>query len=385
LLFQRILAHYRIPLFRALFDRFGILVCCSKERNGSSLRSEIQVREPWLEVIRRLYLSTTDNVVVQDFISPLCKHKPRIVICEGSFGYLTFWMLLLLRSILGYKLIAWSHGIENKHFFQQKPGLKSRLLMSALDWCDAVVFYSNKRKVKVESYVGHSEKHFVAHNTLQTKKLLELQAELSLAGQTPIRKKLGWSEDFHVIFVGRLLKDKRIDLLLQAFEHLSREINVGLHIVGKGPELQLVKDAQGRQSRVYYHGEVLEDRPLGEMLFAADLLVNPGYVGLSIVHGFCFGKPLVTCSPTVTGPFHSPEIEYLDDGANGLLCKSTAESIRDAVLSLLLNPSKLREFSASALKTAMVQCSEERFLNSYKEAIDFCDNSAQKSTGQSHT
>ena len=373
LLFQRILPHYRIPLLRNLSHQLDIVICYSREKNGSGLKSEVDIHEMNRKIIQRWYLWKTENIMMQNVVSPILNYRPKTVICEGSFGYITFWMLLVLRKIFGYKLIAWTHGVENKLFYRETLNWKSRMLLIGLKLCDAVILYSRKRKEKLEKSFYDSGKLYVANNTIHTNSLLDLQREFSAMRKISIRKKLGWIEKFHLIFIGRLLEDKRIDLLLDAFKCLSSTVSVGLHIVGKGPELKLIKDAQKSLSRIYYHGEILDDRTTGEMLFTADLLVNPGYVGLSIVHGFCFGKPIVTCRTTATGPFHSPEIEYLRDNENGIFCESSIESIRDAVLSLLMNPEKLCKFSESALITAIEHCSEKQFIDGFKDAINYCD------------
>jgi hypothetical protein len=42
----------------------------------------------------------------------------------------------------------------------------------------------------------------------------------------------------------------------------------------------------------------------------------PGHTGLSIVHSFCYGKPFIALENYKN---HPPEIDYLENGVNGLL------------------------------------------------------------------
>ena len=64
---------------------------------------------------------------------------------------------------------------------------------------------------------------------------------------------------------------------------------------------------------------VTDDEQLAPLLFASDVLLNPGYLGLSVNHAFSIGLPVVARRPPSDRRYHSPEWEYVRDGENGLL------------------------------------------------------------------
>ena len=70
----------------------------------------------------------------------------------------------------------------------------------------------------------------------------------------------------------------------------------------------------------------------------------PGLVGLGVLDSFALGVPLITTAY----PYHSPEIEYLRDGGNGIIVNDweSSDAYANAVVYLLQNDQE-REFMAS--------------------------------------
>ena len=90
-----------------------------------------------------------------------------------------------------------------------------------------------------------------------------------------------------------------------------------------------------------YRGPVFGDETAADLLRQSTLLLMPGLVGLAVVDSFATGCPLVT----VDLPFHSPEIEYLENGVNGvcLPAGTTPTAYAEAVVELLGDPRATRD------------------------------------------
>ena len=86
-------------------------------------------------------------------------------------------------------------------------------------------------------------------------------------------------------------------------------------------------------------------------------MLNPGLVGLSVLDAFALGLPMVTCDL----PYHSPEIEYLVDGENGLVlaADTSAAEYGDNVAALMNDSDRLNRLSAGALASAEQYTVEE--------------------------
>jgi glycosyltransferase involved in cell wall biosynthesis len=362
---------YRVPVFRELYNRFGIITCHSIERKNASWRSFADEMEYPNELIPILYYRKKETSAIQNIFPVLFKYKPSIIISEFSLAYLTFWLLWLLKPFLQYKLILWTHGVKNNEIYTPFVNRSRKFYLKIIDHADAAIIYSEHRKQILTGRIKNQTKLFVATNTLDTSGLKVIYDEISSKGKDTIKKEVGFLNKYNLIFTGRLLKDKRIDLILDSFALLSKNFDVALHFIGDGPEQELISEYSSDLT-VINHGAIFEEGRIGKFLYASDLYLMPGYIGLGIVHAFAFGLPVISCKSTENGPFHSPEAEYLVDGINGLWCDSTASSIAAGIIKCLTDSKIMGSMSLNAYKTAYNTCSIDQMMTGFKEAINYC-------------
>jgi glycosyltransferase involved in cell wall biosynthesis len=55
----------------------------------------------------------------------------------------------------------------------------------------------------------------------------------------------------------------------------------------------------------------------------AKAFLMPGLVGLAVLDAFAYGTPMVTTDL----PYHSPEIDYLEDGVNGVMVRDSEDPL----------------------------------------------------------
>jgi glycosyltransferase involved in cell wall biosynthesis len=140
----------------------------------------------------------------------------------------------------------------------------------------------------------------------------------------------------HLVFVGRLVTEKGIWILLEAFQ---RQTTADLLvIVGEGPlfaPLRKVISEQGLEQRVSLVGYVPPDH-LREILIECSLMIVPSIwqepLGLVVLEGLACGVPVVASA--VGG---IPEM--IDQGRNGLLVPaSDSGALAAAIDGILGNP-----------------------------------------------
>lgn len=369
LLFQRIVPAYRVPFFKELYNKNGIITCHSKERNGDVKKSFYKQMDYRNEVIPRLYLGRSKNLVIQNIFPVLLKYKPGIVISQFSLGYLTFWLLLSLKPFFRYKLGLWSHGVRNNEIHAPFRSISRKLSLLLMRNADAVIFYSHSRQKIVANKLKRHNHLFVAPNTLDTTFLKDIYNRLSVIGKETIKNELGFASRFNLIFTGRLLNDKRIDLILDSFMILKAKYDISLHFIGEGPERERIEKFMEQSEMIHLHGGLFDELEVGKYLFASDIYIMPGYVGLGIVHAFSFGLPAISCRSTLTGPFHSPEAEYFIDNYNGFWCDSNIPSLVTNAEKMLSDLSLLNNMSKNALNTAYQECTMEKMLSGFERTI----------------
>jgi len=119
------------------------------------------------------------------------------------------------------------------------------------------------------------------------------------------------------ICVGRLVPEKKVELLLTAFAIATEELptDIRLVFVGDGPlrgSLETRAAMLGLADRVVFEGHrgtIDELRPLYRDAIAS---VSPGYVGLSLIQSIGFGVPMLFARDEP----HSPEIEAAIEDEN---------------------------------------------------------------------
>ncbi len=99
----------------------------------------------------------------------------------------------------------------------------------------------------------------------------------------------------------------------------------------------------------------------------ADVLLNPGAVGLGIQDSFVGGAPMFT---TDCG-LHGPEISYLDSGKNGVMSADDLEEYADAVIEVLSHPETLEKLRRGTLASAPAY-TVENMAERFKQGVLAC-------------
>lgn len=372
LIFQRIIPHYRIPIFKALSKHFDLIVCHGKEHKRSFLKDhsgDIGFKHCQ---IKNFYLSrTNDTLVFQNIFMPLIKYHPDVVILEFSLGILSNLLIFFLRKFLKYKLILWSHGYNRKKGFHPNKSIVDKIRLKLINLADGMILYSNEGK-KVLSRWVNPEKLYVAPNTLDTVSLIKIRKKCEEIGREVIKKKWGLQYSKIIIFIGRLIKEKRVDCLLQVFSEVKKKFkDCCLIVIGDGPEKSylktLVQDLN--LNDVFFFGEIYDSEKTGELLFISDILVNPGYVGLSVVHALCFDTPVITLTEDGNKLFHGPEIEYIENAKTGFVASNINEMI-DKILLIITDEKILRDLKLSIRKIVKRKLGIEKMINTFREIIE---------------
>jgi glycosyltransferase involved in cell wall biosynthesis len=156
-------------------------------------------------------------------------------------------------------------------------------------------------------------------------------------------------ERVDVLFVGRLIEDKRVDLLLEAVDLLRERVPaLSCSIVGDGPQLTALQEwaaALGVADRVRFHGFV-PGSDVFSLMKGARILIQP-----SVREGFamtvaeaqaCGAVPVVVRSAMSAAP------DLIAEGATGLVVDPSALALADGIAGLLGAPRRLNAMSRAA-------------------------------------
>lgn len=156
-----------------------------------------------------------------------------------------------------------------------------------------------------------------------------------------------------LIFVGRLIDEKRVDLLLEAVHALAgRFPGLRCTVVGDGPERPALEGRAlrlGIADRVTFTGRI-EGSRVYSAIKGASVLVMPSIregFGISVAEAQACGTvPVVVRSPM------SAAAALVSDGVDGLVCDGTTASLADALARLFSDPARLAAMARGARRAS---------------------------------
>lgn len=373
-LVSRVFTDYRKPIYDVLSSRCNFRMLHAENKSGIK-----QITAAYSIKIKGFNFSKNETSTYLFVCNKLKELKPQVVIHEFAIGILSLPVAFIRCRLRGIKFILYSHGYNRKTGFHPETSILDKIRLFFLKRSDAVIVYGQYDKQLLGTYID-LQKIFVAQNTLDTQALVKLRAQFEQEGKEPLKQRIGFSRRFNLIFIGRLLTDKNPLLILDALQRLVVDLglDVALHYVGNGTELVALQERTiqlGLQKYVVFHGAVHDDVKTGELLFASDMMVMPGYLGLSVNHAFCFDCPVLSFEQQEHGPFHSPEVEYVIDGSTGyLLAHHSAEAIANALNTYLRDSVLQMQFKQHIRNMVVEVFPVEKMVKGFEDAINYVIN-----------
>jgi len=346
-IFQYRLLHYRTTLFdklKAACAQRGIDLHLV---HGQATRSEATKKDvghlPWARTVKNRYITVRGrDILWQPFPSEL--RNADLVILMQENRLLSNYPILLRRHFTPTKVAFWGHG---KNFQSRAPnGLREKwknALIGQVDWWFA---YTQSTVGILEETGFPKDKITCLDNAIDTSGFRQDLEQVAIGDIAAERHRLGIPDGAAVgLFCGSLYPDKRLELLVDAADQIKAAVpDFHVVVIGDGPSRSFINTAAS--TRPWLHPVGIQQGGAKALYFRmADLMLNPGLVGLHIVDAFCAGLVMVT---TRTAR-HSPEIAYLIDGDNGLMTGDTPTEYAQAIIDLLSAPDRLRTMRARAL------------------------------------
>lgn len=166
------------------------------------------------------------------------------------------------------------------------------------------------------------------------------------------KKKLGWGKEFIVLFVGRLVLGKGIEVLLQSTKLWDK--NIRLVIIGYGPLESKISQHVKEQDNISFLGRI-DQNELPIFYSGADCIIVPS----TSKEGF--GRVIIeslACETPVIASQMGATTEAMDETV-GKFIIATPENIEDSVDYFYQNPKQLIKLSINARKFAESRYSEK--------------------------
>ena len=286
---------------------------------------------------------------------PLLSGKYDVLVLMMQFNHITTLLLLLFKTILRKKVILWGHGISVKRYLQEekKPDWKLKWMIQHADGCWV---YMDK---EYQQWRGiFPQKPIIAlNNTISG---AEAITKIDVwSDKEQLKKKYNISQKRTIIFCARFNTPyRRTDLLLNVIQGVDSQ-QIGFIIIGDG----VYKPDFKSYAHVYDFGTVYDNTIKKELFTIADIYLQPGWVGLSIVEAMAYAKPIFTFRRTPQ-TLQCVEYSYISERNNGMIFDDVRECL-DVIQNL--PDSTIREMGESARRLVETQLTPEKMaFNAYQ-------------------
>ena len=297
--------HYREEFFQELQKKVRGIDLFSYQEEKASIRQGFKLNSFSSKVSAWEYRGFLIN-------SPfaMLKMKYDTLVLMLHFGHLTTWLLLLTKWLHRKKIILWGQGISVKRYLKEekKPDWKLKWMIKL---ADGVWFYMDKEYLQWRTIFPKKAMVALGNSLSGVEDMIAYVPKESTA---ELKHKYGINQKRIFIFCARFESQyRRTDLLEQLIEKLDSQTN-GFIIIGAGrykPDFSIYKN-------VYDFGAVYDTSIKRELFAIADMYLQPGWVGLSIVEAMAYGKPICTFKRS-KDTLQCVEYSYIEDGVNGLI------------------------------------------------------------------
>lgn len=210
------------------------------------------------------------------------KFNPDLIIIQSITGNLSYRSVVNWAKRNNKIIVNWACAWEPKLAKGLLLKLKNILVRNFYKKGDAFLTYSTKAVKYVMDRGIDKSKITVCYNGIETDDLI-LNEKAIIEASEAIIEKYSLQHSTNFIYVGGLIPEKRVDLLIEAFAIISSENNAcKLFIIGDGP----LKDTMLKQieplnkGNIFYLGRIIDG--VDPYFAASTCLVLPGVGGLAL-------------------------------------------------------------------------------------------------------
>ena len=381
---QPALAKYRLPVFRELAGRAVIDARVWYSSDGAVPNVDGGVGFETEYVTSRRIPGGFTWTGAQ--VRACSKQVSDVVVLPWNTRQVSMFAALARARIGGVPVVLWGHG-----YSKREAGWRAALRRWSGRRCAAVLTYNHTAAKSLVDAGYDRARVFVALNALdqspieasrrawmeQPERLDAFQREHRIGahatGATPD------SPGGVLLFVSRLTDDNRVDRLIDSAVALrNKHPGLTVAIVGKGPALEWLRAhaiERGVDDVVRFLGAIYDEDDLAPWFCSATAFCYPENIGLSILHAFGYGVPVVTSDKREA---QNPEIEALEHDRNGLTYAHGDQGAMDSTLDRLLSePAVQRRLGEEAMATVVERFTLANMVDGMEAAVRYAEESSR--------
>ena len=294
-----IIPHYRVSFYEKLSNiqnmKFVVIHGVPKKNSGRPGVFNHGFNFRTQSVVNKEVKVGPYEIIWQKNIFKILKNEhPDLIILLGISGIISNWFIALWAKIKKVKIIIWACGWESQNVNSFYYFIKKIFLKIYFSLPDTILVYSNKAKKYLESLGIAADKISVCYNGIE---IDDSEKKYSLIKEKGVKLRMKENIDDKMVFlyVGGMLYEKKIDILLKAFNLVENKVDSVLWIVGDGPEKEYLISLSNKMriKNIKFWGRIVEE--VNQIFSAADIFVLPGIGGLALNQAMYWETPCI-CS-----------------------------------------------------------------------------------------
>lgn len=360
--------HFRVPFHERLRDILSANGITYKfiysDYNNEHKNDTVNVE--WAIKSKCLSMPIGRARLFYQFITTITRSH-ELVILQQENRQLSNIPVIIFRKLAGKKVAFFGHGQNFQGNANSVSEIIKRLMIKSVDWW----FAYTERSADIVRRAGYPAHRITAfNNAIDTRAIQSEVAQVDIDEIARIRSNLCQGSEHVGVYIGGLYDLKRIDFLIEAALAVRQRVpDFHLLIIGGGPDRGAVENASQAHAWIHSLGPKF-GKEKTTLACLGRVFLMPGLVGLSVLDSFAYGTPMVTTDV----PYHSPEIDYLKDGDNGVIVSphDDVDAYADAAARILTEDAwrnHLKTGATEALETYTIEAMAQRFAEGVMSAI----------------
>jgi glycosyltransferase involved in cell wall biosynthesis len=366
-LIQRYVPHYSLPFYRKLVtsSKYNWEFLYGPHPGGGESGLETSGYDALLShPIRNLKMGRV--IWQRDVVRWFRERRYKAVVFELGWQIMSNAILPLIAHQHGMAAIPWSKGIAENG--EPRPAWRRLVERVFIRQCQALIAYG---QVSADYFVdlGYpGQQIFIAQNTVDVKQIVR-DIPTSQMKAVELRKRLRLDERIVAGYLGRLVPEKKVELIIEAFAWAREHgFNGQLVIAGEGPQHQALESmarACSASDCIHFSGRIPEDEQNAYFqLF--DVYISAYSAGLAILEVMASGK-IVLITPEAR-----PETELIENGVTGFVTKDfSIRSLAEGLLRAASDPVGNQHIGRRAQEVVLSRATIEDMVGMFDRAVDY--------------
>lgn len=363
-----VLPNYRGDFYHTLHSRLGsdLTIYCQAHIPGLNLKTIHNEFKGCVRLVRSISISR-ERLSYQFLPFNELLSGYDIYFFYGNPRVISNVLMATLLRIIGKKVVIWGqlHTAGANKVYEDIRLCWWRIFKY-------VFLYTDSSAERLRTKNGFKKHCVIGMNNGLNQKLIE--AEKSSWSAAKISR---WKIDHQLDSCTLLLSCARLEeknsfpLMLEALTVLIAKMPMlRWCVIGDGPAREALKaqtESLGLNKHVQWIGPIYEENELAPWFLSASVLVHPGAIGLSLLHAYGYGLPVITHD---NDEHHMPEIAALTACNQALrFHESDTLDLAEKIQQALIDKETLAEISAAALNAARFKYNTDVMVDRFCSVI----------------